>query len=79
MSKSCQTNLLISGEACEVQFCQDCGTIHLSLGPLTLRLREHHFEEITHNLRLAMYELQNIRDPKSRSVTEGSNISRLHN
>ncbi len=49
----CQLETLISSNTCEVQYCDDCGLFHLTMGPLTLRLNEAHFNDLANDLGMA--------------------------
>lgn len=48
------------------------------MGPVSLRLRERHFEQVADNLREALFKLQRIRNPDDFSSAEIENITRLH-
>lgn len=78
MKSRCKTEPLVVSEACEVHLCPDCETVHLSMGPVSLRLRERHFKEVANNLRKALFELQKIRSPEDFIVNDVEKVTRLH-
>ena len=41
-------------ELCEVWACTDCSSLHLSIGPFSLRLRAEHFRTVSDTLRKAL-------------------------
>lgn len=42
-SPSCQPETILSSKTCDIQYCPECRMIHLSMGPITLRMSEQHF------------------------------------
>jgi hypothetical protein len=74
MRKSCIHQKLISNSLCEIKYCADCGTVHLSLGAMTLHLTDDQFEGLTKSLRRAIRRKRVIdRSPPTPLVT-GENI-----
>jgi len=57
-TKPCQTEPLVSSEACEVWVCADCSTIHFHMGPISLRVKPEHFAAIVATLQEAVFELR---------------------
>ena len=56
--KPCQTEPLVSTDACEVWVCSDCGTLHFHAGPISLRFKPEHFEAVAAALSEAVQELR---------------------
>ncbi|MGH8601960.1 MAG: hypothetical protein ACREXR_04035, partial [Gammaproteobacteria bacterium] len=57
-TKPCQTEPVVSSEACEVWVCSDCGIIHFHMGPISLRVKPEHFAAIAATLQEAVFELR---------------------
>jgi len=57
-TKPCQTEPLVSSEACEVWVCTDCSTVHFHMGPISLRVKPEHFAAIVATLQEAVFELR---------------------
>lgn len=55
---ACQTETLLKGSCCDLQYCSDCQMIHLALGSITLHLSEAHFEEFANDLRKGLFKLK---------------------
>lgn len=72
----CQLETLLRSESCEIQYCDDCGLIHLTVGSLTLRLNENHFKELSRNINTGLIQLHSQR--LSEKKAEKSNIRTLH-
>jgi hypothetical protein len=73
---TCKLDTLLMSPNCEIQFCEDCGLVHLSMGPLTLRLSQSHYTEIARDLNRGLIQLQ-AKNLKTRSADE-TNIRTLH-
>lgn len=56
--KHCQTEPLVSTDACEVWVCSDCGTLHIHTGPISLRFKTDHFEALAATLHEAVHKLR---------------------
>jgi len=67
-SRNCSGETLAHGPACRVDACP-CGTVHVSIGMLTLRLKREAFESFCGTLFEAMTELS------ERNVPRGQRLS----
>ena len=61
-ARSCSGETLARGPACKVDACP-CGTVHVSIGMLTLRLKREAFESFCGTLLEARSELSGRTDP----------------
>ncbi|MCG8325899.1 MAG: hypothetical protein MI673_10305 [Thiotrichales bacterium] len=59
MRTQCALKLLAESRACEVWICEECGTILLTLGPMSLRLHQDHFLKTVEILQQAVRKLGN--------------------
>lgn len=57
-STICQTEILLNGSSCDLQYCPDCKMIHLILGSITLHLSETHFQEFANDLGKGVFKLK---------------------
>lgn len=57
---SCKPFSLASSAGCDLWMCSDCGTINLSIGPLSMRLKPEHFKDITETMQVALQNLLNF-------------------
>lgn len=57
-SKTCQTQTLLAGTSCDLQYCPDCKIIHLAMGPITLQLSEVQFQALATDLRKGVFNLK---------------------
>lgn len=60
---TCQTETLLNGTSCDLQYCPDCKMIHLILGSITLHLSEMHFQEFANDLAKGVYKLKSGKMP----------------
>jgi hypothetical protein len=49
-STPCQPETLLTAPTCDIQYCSDCGMIHLMMGAMTLRVSTGHFLEFSKDL-----------------------------
>ncbi|MDC9724607.1 MAG: hypothetical protein PSN44_01635 [Gammaproteobacteria bacterium] len=49
-STPCQPETILSASTCDIQYCSDCGMIHLIMGAMSLRLSTGHFQELAKDL-----------------------------
>ncbi|HVJ88785.1 MAG TPA: hypothetical protein VM580_03210 [Labilithrix sp.] len=70
MANSCQPQriLLAEGPFCKVEHCE-CGTVHFSLGPITLRLRVDVVESIWVTLGEALMRSSSPNGRRTNAVT----------
>jgi len=52
--------LIAGSAACEFWVCEDCGTIHLNIGPVSMRLKQAHFVKVVEILTEAIDHLNLI-------------------
>jgi hypothetical protein len=50
MANKCERRTLIKNDICQVTYCADCGTVHLSLGAMTLHMTAEQFEQLAKSL-----------------------------
>jgi len=75
-STPCQPETLLSSPTCDIQYCADCGMIHLMMGSMTLRLTTEHFQEFAQDLGRGLMQLK-ARDRSSFNF-HSSNVTTLH-
>lgn len=44
MANKCEHRTLVENALCKINYCADCGNVHLSLGAMTLHLSGDQFE-----------------------------------
>lgn len=50
IERKCTPKLIAGSDACEVCGCEDCGTVHLNIGPVSMRLKQAHFMKVVETL-----------------------------
>lgn len=60
---TCQTETLLNGTSCNLQYCPDCKTVHLILGSMTLHLSEAAFQEFANDLGEGVFSLKSRKWP----------------
>lgn len=73
---ACQLETLLTAATCDIQYCADCGMIHLMMGSMTLRLTTEHFQEFSQDLNKGVMQLK-----MSTLSTDGfrpDNVTTLH-
>ena len=55
---ACKTQQLASSQMCEIEHCADCGLIHLSFGPVTLRFSLEQYKQLTHDMSRGLFQLK---------------------
>lgn len=73
---TCQLNTLYMSETSEIEYCADCGLIHLTMGPITLRLSEKHYEEFSRDVNKGLIRLSSLR--RSVNAKAKSHVRTLH-
>jgi hypothetical protein len=58
---TCRLDTLYMSETSDIQYCADCGLIHLTMGPITLRLSEKHYEEFSRDVNKGLAQLKSQR------------------
>jgi len=59
MSESaCQLETLVKSETSHIQFCPDCEEIHLTMGPISLRLSRDHYQRLAADIAKGLYRLE---------------------
>jgi len=72
----CQLEMLATSASSELQYCADCGLVHLTMGPLTLRLSKKHFSEFARDMNKGLIQLK-AKSFSSDSVVK-DNVRTLH-
>lgn len=62
-STACQTETLLNGSSCDLQYCPDCKMVHLALGSITLHLSKVHFQELVNELGKGVFKLKSRDNP----------------
>jgi hypothetical protein len=75
-STPCQPETLLRAPTCDIQYCADCGMIHLMMGSMTLRLTTEHFQELAQDLIKGAWKLEKRNHPSS--DFHSHNITTLH-
>lgn len=75
-SNACQTETLLNGSSCDLQYCPDCKMIHLALGSITLHLSEVNFQELAKDLSKGLFKLKS-RDMSSHDLLNDTGVT-LH-
>ena len=71
----CKPIPLASSSGCELWMCSDCGTINLSIGPVSMRLKPGHFKNISETMQDAIQNLQHINTDQSTLVQHSRKIN----
>jgi hypothetical protein len=58
MATSCDLKNLVSSDISDVQYCDDCGLFHISMGPMSIRLSKAHYLAFVRDLNLARNQLR---------------------
>lgn len=74
---NCQTETLLNGASCDLQYCPDCKTVHLVLGSMTLHLSEAVFQEFAHDLERGVFSLKS-RKVQSYNLFNKASVTTLH-
>ena len=60
LEQKCTPRIIAGSDACEVWACKDCGTIHLNIGPVSMRLKQAHFVKAVETLAEAIAHLNSL-------------------
>ena len=60
MYQRCRYLPIAGSRACEVWLCEECMTIQLSIGPVSLKLKLNHFLDMYETLQSAVYQVRNM-------------------
>ena len=74
--RTCQPEVLLNTDACEILYCSDCDMIYLSMGSMTLRISTEHYQALSQDLSRGLRRLQNRN--KSTAQTYSDNVTPLH-
>lgn len=55
---ACQLETLLTASTCDIQYCADCGMVHLMMGSMTLRLSKDHFQEFAQDMGKGLSQLK---------------------
>ncbi|HTT07264.1 MAG TPA: hypothetical protein VMH34_00510 [Gammaproteobacteria bacterium] len=67
VSERCRAVHLASGDYCEVTRCMDCGSLHLTVGSLSMRLPPHVVKDLAECIAVA---LNALRTPEETSTPD---------
>jgi hypothetical protein len=73
---TCRLDTLYMSEISDIQYCADCGLIHVTMGPITLRLSEKHYEKLSRDVNKGLIQLKSHR--LNLNVDGKSNVRTLH-
>ncbi len=76
MDKPCELLAISRTRACDVWMCEDCNTVHLGIGPLSLRLKMAHFFAVVETLLEAAHRIRVLRNESNVAVE--ANHTRYH-
>lgn len=76
LGQKCTPMLIAGSHACEVWLCEDCGTIHLNIGPVSMRLKLAHFVKAVQTLTEATDHLNLLHSEIK--LKEHLNLGKLH-
>ncbi len=48
--KTCKTEIISESSACTITRCKSCNTYHLHIGPMSLRLKEEVFNDLSNTI-----------------------------
>ena len=74
-TQPCRPRPLATSAACDLWMCADCGTINLSIGPVSMRLKPEHFKDITATMQEAVHALVHIQPDQTSLVQQSSKIN----
>jgi len=57
-STPCQLTTLVKSDTTHIQFCADCEEIHLTMGPISLRLSRDHYQRLASDIAKGLYCLE---------------------
>ena len=75
-TEKCQLDTLYMSSTCDIQYCADCGLIHLTMGPLTLRLSEEHYKKFSRDIHKGLIQLTSQRG--NENAGDKNNVRTLH-
>ena len=62
MDRPCQLIPIASTRACEIWLCEDCNTVHISIGPVSMRLKLSHFLGMASTVQEAAWQIRAIKN-----------------
>lgn len=54
---ACQLQTVFESSTVDIQYCQDCQLLHLTMGSITIRMSEHHFSQFAKDISKGLFEL----------------------
>jgi len=57
-SESCQLEKLVKSATTHIEFCPDCEEVHLTMGPISLRLSRDHYQRLSSDIAKGLYRLE---------------------
>jgi len=73
---TCRLDTLYMSATSDIQYCADCGLVHLTMGPITLRLSEDHYETLSRDVNKGLLQLKSQRPDLDASGN--NNVRTLH-
>jgi hypothetical protein len=61
MAQTCLLQTVYETQGLDIQYCADCGLLHVSLGSMTLRMSETQFEHLVADLSQARQAFTQLR------------------
>jgi hypothetical protein len=58
VSSPCQLETLVKSATTHIQYCSDCEEVHISLGPISLRLSRDHYQRFSSDIAKGLYHLE---------------------
>ena len=73
--ESCKPRPLASSAGCDLWMCADCGTINLSIGTVSMKLKQEHFKDISETMQNALQNLLMINADQSAVFQQSRKIN----
>lgn len=54
----CPLETIINAETCDIQFCPECGLLHINLGSITLRMSEGQFAAFAMDISKGLFAMR---------------------
>ena len=58
MSSVCQLETLVKSATTHIQLCSNCEEVHITLGPISLRLSRDHYQRFSSDIAKGSYHLE---------------------
>lgn len=74
--ESCQLETVAQSKTTTIQYCSECEEIHLTMGPISLRLSKDHYQRFANDIAQGLQGLDSV--TLSSDVFAQLDISRFH-